>query len=136
MNKKGYLALMQEYERIIEDKYFNPHFYNKQRLEELKKLINHQLSHHEKICRVEIESQYRSGLFPCNAFELELMEAENMYDPLMQKVEQEESIQGYEYEKCYIEWRYGPFKLKHIMILYLVLGFVMMVRWCLVYFGL
>ena len=136
MNKKGYLALMQEYESIIEDKHFNPHFYNKQRLEELKKLINNQLSRHEKMCRIEIESRYRRGLFPRNAFALELMEVVHMYAPLMQKVEHGESIQGYEYKKCYIEWRYGPFKLKHIMTLYLILGFVMMVRWCLVYFGL
>lgn len=138
---------MQEYENIIEDKHFNTHFYNKERLEELKTLINRQLFYHQKKCELEIVSHLRyrmrtfplsnlRGTFPSGTFELQLMEAKNMYVPLMEKTEHEESIQGYEYEKCYIEWHLGSFKLKQVVILFVIYGFVMIARWGLGYFGL
>jgi uncharacterized protein YbcC (UPF0753/DUF2309 family) len=135
MNKKEYLALMHEYENIIEDKHFNPHFYNKHRLEELIKQINHQLSYHEKKCLIEMQSQQRKGLFGSNAFELGLIEAKHMYAPLMQRIKDGESIQSFEYEKCYMELRIGPFKVKHILILYIIGYLALIVRWYLSYFG-
>jgi len=147
MNKKRYMALMQEYENIIENKHFNTHFYNKERLEELKILLNRHLLYHQKKCELAIVSHLRYRMrifplrnlrdpFPSGTFELQLMEAKNMYNPLIEKIDHEESIQGYEYEKCYIEWHCGSFNLKQVMIIFVIYGVIMLARWCLGYFGL
>lgn len=137
---------MREYENIIEDKRFNTHFYNKERLEELKKLIIRQLFYHQKKCAVEILSHlkyrmktffFRSqiGAIP-SLTELQLIEAKNMYVQLIEKIEHEESIQDYEYERCYIESYCGPFKLKQVLIIFVICTVVVLARWCLGYFGL
>lgn len=122
MTKKDYLDLIQEYESTIEEKCFNPNFYNEKRLEELKKVINRQLSYYEKICLAH-----------------NIQGVRHLYAPLMQKVKDGESIQSYRYEECYIELHMlyvGPFKLKHILILYLIGGLAFIARWCLSYLGL
>lgn len=116
MNKKNYLALIQEYESTIEEKCFNPNFYNGQRLEELKEIIIHQLSIHEHRC---LNQDVRC-----------------MYAPLVQRIKDGESIQGYEYEKCYMELYIGPLKLNHFLFLLLMGGLALVVRSCLSYLGL
>lgn len=136
MDKKKYIALMQEYENIVQDKHFNTHFYNKERLNELKSSIIRQLSYHQKRCMVEIESFLLKRRYPLpfDNYEL-LMEANNMYVSLMEKIEHEESIQGYEYEKCYIELHFRLFIFKQVVILFVIYGLVEITRWCLGYFG-
>ena len=116
MNKKNYLALLQEYENIIKEKSFNANFYNVQRLEELKGEIILQLSIYKQRC---LDQKMRS-----------------MYAPLVQRIKDGESIQDYEYEKCYMELYVGPLKLKHFLIILLMGEIIIVVKSCLSYLNL
>lgn len=108
---------MKEYESIIEEKRFNLSFYNEQKLEELKKEIINLLLIHKMRCPY-------------------LSEVEDMYAPLMKRIEDGESIQDYEYEKCYMDLYIGPFKAYYFLILCLAGGVALIIRWCLNYIGL
>jgi hypothetical protein len=122
MNKKDYLNLVQEYESTIEEKRFNLNYYSEIRLEELKKIINRELSYHQGKCLAN-----------------NVQEVRHLYAPIMQKIKNGESIQSFNYEKCYIDSSIiyvGPFKLKQILILQLIGGLAFIARWCLSYLGL
>lgn len=116
MNRKKYLEFIQEYESTIEEKCFNPNFYNGQRLEELKEIIIHLLSKHKHRCLNQ--------------------EVSCIYASLIQRIKDEKSIQGFEYEKCYIELYIGPLKLNHFLFLLLMGWLVLVVRSCLSCIGL
>lgn len=101
MNKKKFLNLIQEYQIIIDDREFNPNFYNEKRLNELKEIISRQLIIYKMRCPP-------------------LSELEYTYAAILQKIRAGESIEGYDYEKCYIEFYVGPLTLKQLKILMII----------------
>jgi len=90
------MELMQEYEQIIKEKSFNSDFYDKERLDELKKVLIQQFLRNQIICE-------RNLFYSTSRANFWLMDA----------IENERSIQAINYEEYYIEPKYYGLSFKN-----------------------